>query len=92
MNTTPFNDMFINNFPNIFGFYLRIESVIGKYFHNRPFLAKSKTSGFNDLDIISQTLSLQFILQHFVNQSALRRLTTGSRTNEHVYFVLTHKK
>ena len=58
VNAAPFNDVFVNNFADIFGLYLRIKSVIGKYFHDRPFLAESETSGFDDLNIVSQPFSV----------------------------------
>ena len=71
VDTASFNNVLINNFTDIFGFYLCIKGIIGKYLHNGAFLTKPKTSGFNDLNLIFQPFPVQFILQHFVDQSTL---------------------
>ena len=84
------DDMFVNNFPGIFGLYFHVECIVGQHIDNRSFFAKTETSGADYLYLVAQSFHEQFVLQIIMNDRTAGRLTTCAATKQNMHFVFRH--
>ncbi|MPN63114.1 hypothetical protein SDC9_210868 [bioreactor metagenome] len=84
LDLAAFDDMLRDDLLGIFGLYPHVEGILGEDLYDRALLAKAKTPGLDDLDIVGYALGPAFSHQGIVNRRRFARFAGSSAANQDV--------
>ena len=83
-NDTTLEQVFFNDFGDIFLLDHGVEGSLGINDHDRAECAETETTGHNDLDFIFKTLCLQFSCERVTKRDTAGRSTAGTAADKNV--------
>lgn len=86
------DNVFRDNFVNIFGGNPYVKGIVGNDFDYRSFFTKAETSGGDNFHLMDNIVLFQCLLEMFGNEMAGRSSAAGSSTNKDLQVVGAYGK